>query len=75
MAQWTKIPCSGLGCRGDVGLLPGAAQWGKGSSIVTAVAQTQSLAEELPYAMGAAVNKQTKKDTLKCPHILHVQSP
>ena len=48
MAQWTKIPCSGLGCRGDVGLLPGAAQWGKGSSIVTAVAQTQSLAEELP---------------------------
>ena len=28
---------------------------------VTAVAQIQSLAEELPYAMGVAKNKQTKK--------------
>lgn len=57
------------------GSIPGPAQWVKGFGVaaapvrITAVAQSQSLAWELPYATGAAIktNKQTSKkdDTLK----------
>lgn len=31
------------------------AQWAKGSGIAAAVAQTQSLVQELPYAVGVAI--------------------
>ena len=47
-------------CRG-AGLIPSPAQWVKGSSVatvvaqVTATAQIQSLAWELPYTVGAAI--------------------
>ena len=43
------------------GLIPGLVQWVKGSDIaaaaaqVAAVAQLQSLARELPYAVGVAI--------------------
>ena len=48
-------------------MIPCWVQWVKGSSIATAVAQIQSLAEELPYAVGAATkqNKPPKKTTAK----------
>ena len=45
---------SSLGdCRG-MGLIPGLMQWIKGSFVATAVAEIQSLAQELPYAMSSA---------------------
>ena len=55
MGQWVKTPnCSGSGhCRG-AGLIPGLAQWVKGSSVAAAVVQIQSLAQELLYAVGVA---------------------
>ena len=46
-----------------MGLIPGPAQWVKGSGIaaaagwITAVAQIQSLAWEFPYATGEAIKK------------------
>ena len=62
MAPWVKNPtCSGLGCPRDVGLIPSLVQWVKGSGIVMAalwviaVAQIQSLPQELPYAAGTAI--------------------
>ena len=48
-------------------MIPGLVQWVIRSSIsaaatqVTAVAQIQLLAPELPYAMGAAIKKKKKK--------------
>ena len=47
----------------EVRVQPSPTQWVKGSSIaaamawVTAEAQIQSLAQELPYAMGTAIKK------------------
>ena len=63
MAQWVKNPtaCSSSGCCRGAGLIPGVAQWVKGFGVaaavaqVTAGAQIQSLAQELPYTMGAAI--------------------
>ena len=37
--------------------IPGPVQWVKGSGVATAVARIQSLAQELPYAKGAAIKK------------------
>ena len=58
--------CSSLGCCGGVGLIPGPAQWVKGSGIAapaveaTSVARIQYLGQELPYATGAAILKKKK---------------
>ena len=38
-------------------MIPVPVQWVKGSGIATAVAGTQSLAQELPHAPGAAIEK------------------
>ena len=49
-------------------------QWVKGSGFataamkMTAVARIQSLAEELPYAMGAAINKEKRKESARLVH-------
>lgn len=57
--------CSSSGCYRVLGLIPSPAQWVKGSSIaavaaqVTAVAQFQSLAQELPRVIG--VDRQTNQ--------------
>ena len=42
---------------GGTGSIPSPAQWVKGSSVASAAAWTQSLAGELPYAMGVALKK------------------
>ena len=42
-----------------MGSIPGPAQWVKGPSVATAVAQIRSLAWELPHAMGTAINEKT----------------
>lgn len=47
-------------CRFTLGLV----QWIKGSHVATAVAHIQSLAQELLYAVGAAIKKKTKKRNL-----------
>ena len=50
-----------------MGLIPSLAQWVKGYSVaiamvqVAAMAQIQSLAQELPCAMGAAIKKKKSK--------------
>ena len=62
LAQWVKkSDCSGSGwCRG-AGSIPHPTQWVKGSGIaeavsyVTAAAQIQSLAWELPCALSVAI--------------------
>ena len=51
-----------------MGSIPGPAQWVKGSSVATAVtyvasAGIQSLAWELPYAVGVATKTKNKKQT------------
>ena len=52
----------------DTGSIPSPSQWVKGSSIATAVAQVtaatqiQSPAQELPYAVGAAIKIKTKQN-------------
>ena len=46
-----------------VGSIPSPAQWVKRSGVAATVAQTQSLAMELPYALGVAIKK--KKKVLK----------
>ena len=59
VAQWVKNLTATAWVTAD--LTPGLVQWVKGSSIataeleVTAVAHFQSLAEKLPYTMGAAI--------------------
>ena len=53
--QW--VACSGLGCGGGAGSIPGLAQWVKRPGVaaaavqVTAAAWIQSLAQKLPYAI------------------------
>ena len=48
-------------------MIPGSAQWVKGSSIaaaaaqVSAVPQIKFLAQKLPYAVGVAIKKKKKK--------------
>ena len=68
MMQWVKNLTVAAAlvsrCRG-IGLISSQAQWVKGSSVaaaaatvqVQAAAQIQSLAQELPYAMGVAIKK------------------
>ena len=41
--------------------ISGLAQWVKGSGVATAVAQIQSLIQELPYAVGLPKKKRKKK--------------
>ena len=49
-----------------MGLIPRPVQWIKGFGVaaavaqVTAVAQIQCLAQELPYAVGAAIKRETE---------------
>ena len=50
---------------GGTGSIPSLVQWIKGSGIVAAVAQIQSLAWELPDAVGAAEKQKKEKKTLK----------
>ena len=50
MVQWQQ-----LGRPGDAGLIPSPEWWIKESSLATAAAQIQSLAEELPYAVDVAI--------------------
>ena len=56
-----------------MGSIPSLAQWAKSSGITAAVgyfaaaAQIQSLAQELPYAVGAAIKFQKTKKTKKKP--------
>ena len=45
---------------GGTGSIPSPAQWVKGSSVASGAAWTQSLAGELPYAMGVALKKKKK---------------
>ena len=63
MVQWWESNCSGSGhCRG-LGLIPGLAQWVKGSGVATAAEQVkatapiQPLAQKHPYVPGAAIKK------------------
>ena len=45
--------------------IPGPVQWVKGSGVATAVARIQSLAQELPYAKGAAIKKNVLMRSLR----------
>ena len=51
-----------------MGSIPGVVQWVKGSGVATAVAQVvavawiQPLAQEFPYALGAAIKKTKTKE-------------
>ena len=57
-----------------MGSIPGLVQWVKGSGVamaavkVAAAAQICSLAQELPYAVGAAIKKFFKKRILGHAH-------
>ena len=46
-------------------MIPGQSQWVKGSGVAIPVAWIQSLALELPYAMGTALKKKKKKKKTK----------
>ena len=52
-----------------MGSIPGPVKWVKGSGVaeavaeVTAVAQIQSLAQELPYAVGMTIKKKKKRSS------------
>ena len=56
MAKWAKNQLQQLSSLQSEGYIPGLAQWVKGSGIAAPVARIQSLAWELPYAVGAAIN-------------------
>ena len=58
-AQLVKNPTSVAWVAGSI---PSPVQWIKGSRIAAAVTQIQSLAQELPYAMGAEIEK--KKNSM-----------
>ena len=59
MVQWVKNPAAAVWVAVEAWIQSPwiQAQWGKGSSIAAAMAQTQSLAWERPYAVGAAIRK------------------
>ena len=66
VAQWVKNPTAAAWVVLEAqGLIPSPGKWVKGASTattkaqVTAVAQIQSLAQELPYAMGVAIQKKS----------------
>ena len=46
----------------DAGSIPGLVHWVKGSGIATVVARIQSLAQELPHAMGLAIKNNIEKN-------------
>ena len=46
-----------MGHCGGAGSDPGLAQWARGSSVAEAVAWIQSLAWELPFAMGVGIKR------------------
>lgn len=51
----------GLDCCRGAGSILGTVQWIKAYGIATAATQTQSLAPELPYDLGAAIKKKKNK--------------
>ena len=64
MAKWIKNPTSAARVAEEAwGSLPSSVKWVKRSGMATAVAWVpavagiQSLAQKLPYAMGAAIKK------------------
>ena len=57
-----KSDCSSSGHYGGKGLVPGLAQWVKGSAVATAVARIQYLAWELSYPVGAAIKKEEEEE-------------
>ena len=61
--------CSGLGCCGSIGSIPGPAQWLKGFGVAIAVVavvavtdQILSLDQEHPYAVGETIKITTKRE-------------
>ena len=54
--------CRGSGHCGGTALIPGQAQGVKGSGIATAAARIQSLAWELPHAVGVAIKKISRNE-------------
>ena len=56
VVQWVKNPTAAAGVTVEApGSIPCLVQWVKGSVVVVAVARIPSLAWELPYAMGVAI--------------------
>ena len=55
MAQWVKNPTAAAWVAAEVQVWFLALQWAKGSSVATAVAWIQSLAQKFPYAVDAAM--------------------
>ena len=47
-------------------MVPGLAQWVKGSAVATAVARIQYLAWELSYPVGAAIKKEEEEEEERC---------
>ena len=45
-------------------MIPGWEQWVKGSGVAAAVAQIQSLTQELPFATGVAMKIKMKENKL-----------
>ena len=63
-AQGVKNLTNGPGhCRG-VGLIPGPAQWVKGYAVHVAAARIQSLDQEFPYAVSAAIRIKKKLEII-----------
>ena len=64
MAQWVKNPTSVAWVGAEAWVQPLArVQWIKGCGVAATVAQIHSLACELPYAVGAAINEQQQKNS------------
>ena len=63
MAQWVKSLTAVAWVTAEAWVqAPAGRSWLKGSSVVTAAFWTQSLAQELPYATGAAIKKNKQKN-------------
>ena len=65
MAQWVKNPIVAAWDTVEMQVQLGLVQWVKGSSIAAAVvfnSQIRSLAQELPYSVGAAIKKKKQKE-------------
>ena len=61
VVQWVKILAVVAGGRcGGESSIPSPAQWVKGSGITASAAWIQSLAWELPYAMGVAIKRKKR---------------